>query len=67
MDYTLTLSMEILGLGIAIASATLKFYTTTLKKLQNHDDRLGFIEFRLDRIERKLDELNGRMRVNKPS
>jgi len=65
MDYTLTLSMEILGLGIAIASATLKFYTTTLKKLQNHDDRLSFIEFRLDRIEKKLDELNGRIKRNK--
>jgi len=62
MDSAVTISLEILGLGIALASATLKFYTTTLKKLQNHDDRLGFIEYRLDRIEKKLDDLNGRMK-----
>jgi len=58
----MTISLEILSLGIAIASATLKFYTTTLKKLQNHDDRLGFIEYRLERIEKKLDDLNGKMK-----
>jgi len=64
MDSTIVLTLELSGIGIAIIASIFKFYTSTIKTLQNHDDRLSFIEFRLDRIEKKLDELNGRMKGN---
>jgi len=54
--------LEIISVGIIIVAAVIKFYSLTLKKLQNHDDRLIFIEHRLEKIEKKLDTLNGRMK-----
>ena len=54
------IALEILGVGFAIASALIRFYGALVRKLQNHEDRLNFIEERLERIERKIDVLNGR-------
>ena len=54
--------LEIISVGIIIVASVIKFYSLTLKKLQNHDDRLIFIEHRLEKIEKKLDTLNGRMK-----
>jgi len=55
------LMLEIMGVGISVVGAIFKFYSETLKKLQNHDDRLIFIENRLEKIEKKIDALNGKM------
>ena len=64
MDATIALTIELAGVGIVITTAVFKFYTSTIKKLQNHEDRLSFIEKRLDRIENKIDRLNNWISYN---
>ena len=54
-----TVTLEIIGLGITLGGAILRFYTKTIEKFQNHEDRLEFMERRLDRIEKKIDRING--------
>jgi len=60
--YIVIMTVEICGLGIAIGSAVLKFYSNTIQKLQNHEDRLIFMEEKLSKIENKIDELNGKIK-----
>lgn len=60
--YIVIMTVEICGLGVTIGSAVLKFYSKTIQKLQNHEDRLKFMEEKLSKIENKIDELNGKIK-----
>jgi len=57
-DSVIWLAVEVAGVGLAIGGGLIKFYSTVIRTLQNHEDRLSFIEKRLDRIENKIDNLN---------
>jgi len=56
---TIALSLEIAGITIALIAG----YTKLIRTLENHHVRLKYIEQRLERIENKLDQLNGHERV----
>lgn len=56
MDWTaVALSVDITAIIFALITA----YSKLVKVLENHAVRLNVIEQRLDRIEKKIDRING--------
>jgi len=53
---TIAFGIELTAIGIGLITA----YTKLIRTIENHSVRLKYIEDRLDRIEKKIDKINGR-------